>query len=79
MRYNKRNSDGETRSKTELRVIPGGGRFSLFIKGTKISSNWKERLTQQLLDGYLMEYLMEKKSVTKVRSTTYVGDYKKWH
>jgi hypothetical protein len=35
-------------------------RCSLFIKGTKITSNWKERLTQQLVDGDLREYLMEK-------------------
>jgi hypothetical protein len=35
-------------------------RCALFIKGTKITSNWKERLTKQLLDGDLREYLMEK-------------------
>jgi hypothetical protein len=35
-------------------------RCALFIKGTKITSYWKERLTQQLLDGDLREYLMEK-------------------
>jgi hypothetical protein len=35
-------------------------RCALFIKGTKITSNWKERLTQQLLDGDLRDYLMEK-------------------
>jgi hypothetical protein len=35
-------------------------RCTLFIKGTKITSNWKERLTQQLLDGDLQEYLMAK-------------------
>jgi hypothetical protein len=35
-------------------------RCALFIKGTKITSNWKERLTQQLLDGDLREYLMAK-------------------
>jgi hypothetical protein len=35
-------------------------RYALFIKGTKITSNWKESLTQQLLDGDLREYLMEK-------------------
>jgi hypothetical protein len=33
---------------------------SLFIRGEKITSNWKERLTQQLLDRDLQEYLMEK-------------------
>jgi hypothetical protein len=33
---------------------------ALFIRGVKITSNWKERLTQQLLDGDLQEYLMEK-------------------
>jgi hypothetical protein len=33
---------------------------ALFIKGTKITSNWKEPLTQQLLDGDLREYLMVK-------------------
>jgi hypothetical protein len=37
-----------------------GERCALFTKGTKITSNWKERLTQQLLDGDLREYLMEK-------------------
>jgi hypothetical protein len=35
-------------------------RCALFIKGMKITSNWKERLIQQLLDGDLREYLMEK-------------------
>jgi hypothetical protein len=29
-------------------------RCALFIKGTRITSNWKEQLTQQLLDGYLI-------------------------
>jgi hypothetical protein len=42
-----------------------GGRCVLFIKGTKITSNWKERLTQQLLDGDLREYLMEKEQWNK--------------
>jgi hypothetical protein len=35
-------------------------RCALFIRGTKITSNWKEILTQQLLDGDLQVYLMEK-------------------
>jgi hypothetical protein len=35
-------------------------RCALFIKGTNITSNWKTQLTQQLLDGELREYLMEK-------------------
>jgi hypothetical protein len=35
-------------------------RYALFIRGVKITSNWKERLTQQLLDGDLHEYSMEK-------------------
>jgi hypothetical protein len=35
-------------------------RCALFIIGVKITSNWKERLTQKLLDGDLQEYLMEK-------------------
>jgi ribonuclease HI len=35
-------------------------RCALFIRGIKITSSWKERLTQQLLDGDLQEYLMEK-------------------
>jgi hypothetical protein len=39
-------------------------RCSLFIKGIKITSTWKERLTQQLLDGDLQEYLMEKEQWT---------------
>jgi hypothetical protein len=37
---------------------------ALFIRGIKITINWKERLTQQLLDGDLQEYLMEKKQWT---------------
>jgi hypothetical protein len=40
-------------------------RCALFIRGIKITSNWKERLTQQLLDGDLQEYLMEKEQWTK--------------
>jgi hypothetical protein len=32
----------------------------LFIREIKVTNNWKERLTQQLLDGDLQEYLMEK-------------------
>jgi hypothetical protein len=44
---------------------PNGGlwqseRCALFIRGVKVTSNWKERLTQQILDGDLQEYLMEK-------------------
>jgi hypothetical protein len=39
-------------------------RCALFIRGIKITSNWKEILTQQLLDGYLQEYLMEKEQWT---------------
>jgi hypothetical protein len=35
-------------------------RCALFIRGIKITSNWKERLMQQLLDGYLQDYLMGK-------------------
>jgi ribonuclease HI len=35
-------------------------RCTLFIRGIKITSNWKERLTQQLMDGDIQEYLMEK-------------------
>jgi hypothetical protein len=33
---------------------------ALFIWGSKITSRIKERLTQQLLDGNLRTYLMEK-------------------
>jgi hypothetical protein len=33
-------------------------RFALFIRGVKVTGNWKERLTQQLLDGDLHEYIM---------------------
>jgi hypothetical protein len=40
-------------------------RCALFIRGVKITSSWKERLAQQLLDGYLQEYLMEKEQWTK--------------
>jgi hypothetical protein len=39
-------------------------RCALFIRGIKITSNWKERLTQQLLDGDLQEYLTEKEQWT---------------
>jgi hypothetical protein len=39
-------------------------RCALFIRGVNIRSNWKERLTQQLLDGYLQEYPMEKEKWT---------------
>jgi hypothetical protein len=39
-------------------------RCALFIRGIKITSNWKERLTQQLLDVYLQECLMEKEQWT---------------
>jgi hypothetical protein len=35
-------------------------RCALFIRGVKITSNWKSILTQQLLDGFLQEYLMDK-------------------
>jgi ribonuclease HI len=35
-------------------------RCALFIKGVKTMSNWKERLIQQLLDGDIQEYLMDK-------------------
>jgi hypothetical protein len=35
-------------------------RCALFIRGVKVASNWKESLTQQLLDGDLQEYLMQK-------------------
>jgi hypothetical protein len=35
-------------------------RCALFIKGTKITSNWKERFTRKLLDRDLREYLMAK-------------------
>jgi hypothetical protein len=35
-------------------------RCALFIRGVKATSNWKEILTHQLLDGDLQEYLMHK-------------------
>jgi hypothetical protein len=35
-------------------------RCAIFIRGVKVMSNCKERLTQQLLDGDLQEYLMKK-------------------
>jgi hypothetical protein len=78
MQYNKRKIDGEKRSKTELRVIPGG-RCALFIKGTKIISNWKECLTQQLLDGDIREYLMEKEQCNEGTFDNICWKYKKWH
>jgi ribonuclease HI len=39
-------------------------RCVIFIGGIKITSSWKERLTQKLLDGDLQEYLMEKEQWT---------------
>jgi hypothetical protein len=39
-------------------------RCALFIRGVKVTSNWKERLTQQILDGDLQEYLMQKEQWT---------------
>jgi hypothetical protein len=35
-------------------------RCALFIIGVKVANNWKEILTQQILDGDLQEYLMQK-------------------
>jgi hypothetical protein len=35
-------------------------RCALFVRGVKVTSNWKERLTHQLLAGDLQEYLMQK-------------------
>jgi transposase len=35
-------------------------RCALFIRVSKVTSKWKERLTQQLLDGDLEEYIMQK-------------------
>jgi hypothetical protein len=37
---------------------------AIFIRGVKKTSNWKEHLTQQLLDGDLQEYLIEKEQWT---------------
>jgi hypothetical protein len=39
-------------------------RCAIFIRGVKTTSNWKERLEQQVLDGDLQEYLMEKEQWT---------------
>jgi hypothetical protein len=39
-------------------------RCVIFIRGVKIKSNWKERMTHQLLDGDLHKYLMEKEQWT---------------
>jgi hypothetical protein len=38
--------------------------YALFIRGVKVKSNWKERLTQQLLDGDLQKYLIQKEQRT---------------
>jgi hypothetical protein len=35
-------------------------RCALFVRGVKVTINWKERLTQQLVDGDLQKYLMQK-------------------
>jgi hypothetical protein len=37
----------------------------LFIRGVKIASHMKERLTQQILDGDMQKYLMDKKNWTQ--------------
>jgi hypothetical protein len=39
-------------------------RCALFLRGVKVTSNWKERLTHKLLDGDLQEYLMKKEQWT---------------
>jgi hypothetical protein len=39
-------------------------RCVIFIRGVKITSNWKDHLTQHLLGGDLREYLMEKEQWT---------------
>jgi hypothetical protein len=39
-------------------------RCALFIRGVKVTINWKERLTRHLLDGYLQEYLIQNEQWT---------------
>jgi hypothetical protein len=46
-------------ARTNFVLLPSE-RCALFIQGVKVTSNWKERLTQKLLDGDLQEYLMKK-------------------
>jgi hypothetical protein len=48
-------------------------RCALFIRGVNVTSKWKERLTQQLLDGDLKEYLIQKEIGQRIRLTTNVG------
>jgi hypothetical protein len=50
---------GREGARPNCRLYPAE-RCAPFIKGTKINSNWKERLTHHLLDGDLREYLMAK-------------------
>jgi hypothetical protein len=38
---------------------------ALFIRGVKITSHMKERLTQQLIDGGMQKYLMDKENWTR--------------
>jgi hypothetical protein len=45
-------------------------RCALFIKGTEITSNWKECLTQQLLDGDLREQHTKIGTETNVKGKT---------
>jgi ribonuclease HI len=56
-------AQGTYRAKPNCVLWPNE-RCALFIRGIQITSNWKERLTQQLLDGDLQEYLMEKEQWT---------------
>jgi hypothetical protein len=39
-------------------------RCTLFKRGVKVTINWKERLTQQILDGDIQVYLMDKEQWT---------------
>jgi hypothetical protein len=48
-------------------------RCVIFIRGVKVKSNWKERLTQQLLNGELQEYIMQKEQWTSHAFNKNVG------
>jgi hypothetical protein len=50
---------GPSGARPNCGMWPSEGR-ALCTRGLKVTSNWKERLTQQLFDGDLKEYLIQK-------------------
>jgi hypothetical protein len=55
-----RQQPASRRSERSLTGLWDSETCALFIRGSKITSRMKERLTQQLLDGDLHSYFMEK-------------------